>query len=586
MTIFNKNAILILSLSATLSLGSCIEEEMPTEVASTEQLEGNANALQMFVNGLKAKMIAQQNYYNETYRGTWYATQDWGYPCYMYIRETMLNGFPSTDASWNYQIYYEKASNLAAYAGCPFYYYYSLINNANRIFTLQTEGQDEQADSPYQGIARVYRALAYMDLSMMFEFMSTGIDELDAKAEKIWGLTVPIVTEETDRNEAKNNPRAPFYRMYRFIYQDLSRAETALKRYNRNGINDVNSDVVNGLMARFWLTLATRFRKAPADLETQLQHEGDEDGYLPLGITSANDCYRKAQAYANQVIQAGYTPVTREQWHDSKTGFNTANQAWVWDMSISSKEQFTDYWCSVIGLTASEPTWAMPAYGGAYRCISALYFNKIQHGDWRKYSWIDPKDAGAVNVPDAYTTQLKDESAATKSDKTNFSRLPAYANLKIRPGNGSMEDDQTGLLCDIPLMRVEEMFFIDMECAYYLEGLEAGKARLNQFMNSYRMEEGNSYTCQAATASDFVYEMIAQKYIEFWCEGILYNDFKRLRLSLVRDYSNSNYLDTYKMNSKDGFCAPWLNFYIPETERSFNMALEEQMNPDPTPYCQ
>ena len=286
------------------------------------------------------------------------------------------------------------------------------------------------------------------------------------------------------------------------------------------------------------------------------------------------------------MIQAGYTPVTREQWHDSKTGFNTANQAWVWDMSISSKEQFTDYWCSVIGLTASEPTWAMPAYGGAYRCISALYFNQIQHGDWRKYSWIDPKDAGAVNVPDAYTTQLKDESAATKSDKTNFSRLPAYANLKIRPGNGSMEDDQTGLLCDIPLMRVEEMFFIDMECAYYLEGLEAGKARLNQFMNSYRMEEGNSYTCQAATASDFVYEMIAQKYIEFWCEGILYNDFKRLRLALVRDYSNSNYLDTYKMNSKDGFCAPWLNFYIPETERSFNMALEEQMNPDPTPYCQ
>ena len=55
--------------------------------------------------------------------------------------------------------------------------------------------------------------------------------------------------------------------------------------------------------------------------------------------------------------------------------------------------------------------------------------------------------------------------------------------------------------------------------------------------------------------------------------------------AITRMYEGSNYLDTYKMDSKDGYCAPWLNFYLPDTERSFNRALDGQMNPDPTPYC-
>ena len=537
----------------------------------------------MLINGLSSKMISQQNYYGESYRGTWYATQDWGYPCYMYVKETMLDGFPTTDASWNYQIYYEKASNLTS-SGCPFYYYYGLINNANRILaTLSDDASDEMLQ--YYAMARVYRALAYSDLAMMFEFYKTGIAELDAKAEKILGLTVPLVTEETTRESGKNNPRAPFYTMYRYILNDLTIAEAALKNYSRSSKSEPNIDVVNGLLSRFWLNLATRFRKYPDDLAKQLEHEGDNDGYTALGIKTAEDCYRKAQDYATKVIGAGYTPVTESQWKDVKTGFNTENQAWVWDMRYTSKEQVTDYWCSHIGLTASEPTWGMAAYGGAYRCIATKYYNRIQDGDWRKESWIALEDAGAATPPEKYNTLLKEETTATKSEKTNFSRLPAYANLKFRPGSGSIDDEQTGMLCDIPLLRVEEMYFNVIECKFYLEGLAAGKQALESFLNTYRYTN-SGYYCDATYNADFMYEMIAQKFIEFWGEGVLYNDFKRLRLAVIRDYVGSNYLEAYLLNSKDGYCAPWLNFYIPETERSFNSALENEMNPDPTPYCE
>ena len=563
---------------------SYIDEETPTQEASAEQVAGSTASFKMLINGLSSKMISQQNYYGESYRGTWYATQDWGYPCYMYVKETMLDGFPTTDASWNYQIYYEKASNLTGYSGCPFYYYYGLINNANRILaTLSDDATDEMLQ--YYAMARVYRALAYSDLAMMFEFYKTGIAELDAKAEKILGLTVPLVTEETTRESGKNNPRAPFYTMYRYILNDLTIAEAALKNYSRSSKSEPNIDVVNGLLSRFWLNLATRFRKYPDDLAKQLEHEGDNDGYTALGIKTAEDCYRKAQDYATKVIGAGYTPVTESQWKDVKTGFNTENQAWVWDMRYTSKEQVTDYWCSHVGLTASEPTWGMAAYGGAYRCIATKYYNRIQEGDWRKESWIAPEDAGAATPSEKYNTLLKEETTATKSEKTNFSRLPAYANLKFRPGSGSIDDEQTGMLCDIPLLRVEEMYFNVIECKFYLEGLAAGKQALESFLNTYRYTN-SGYYCDATYNADFMYEMIAQKFIEFWGEGVLYNDFKRLRLAVIRDYVGSNYLEAYLLNSKDGYCAPWLNFYIPETERSFNSALENEMNPDPTPYCE
>lgn len=572
---------------ATLSFTACIEEELPSDMATADQIEvmDQGTSLKMMVYGLNSKMISESNYYNSSYAGTWYATQDWGYPCYMYIRETMLDGFPSTDASWNYQLYYESASNLTGYTACPYFYYYSLIDNANRILRTKSNGSLSETIAQYKGIARVYRALSYMDLSMMFEFYPTEKEELNAKAKDVWGLTVPIVTENSTLEEEKNNPRVPFYTMYRFIYNDLTQAEKDLRTYVRSEKNEVNIDVVNALLSRFWLTLATRFRKFPEDLAAQLSHEGDADKGCDLGITTAEECYQKAADYADKVINAGYTPVTREQWKDAKTGFNTANQAWVWDMRITSQEQYSSFWCSIMGLTTSEATWAMPAYGDAYRCISTRYYDMIHDGDWRAETWIAPEDAGSPTVPEQYNSLLKEESAATKANRTCFSRLPAYANLKFRPGNGSIDDELTGMLCEIPLIRVEEMHFIKIECEYYLNGLEAGCSALESFLNTYRFDNGKTYTCDANYETAFVYEMIAQKYIEFWGEGIMYNDFKRLRLAITRIYDNSNYLDTYQMNSRDGYCAPWLNFYLPDTERSFNKALDGQMNPDPTPYC-
>ncbi len=567
---------------ALTCLSGCIEKENPSDMATGEQISASETAFSMLVNGMESKMIANYNYHSANDYSTWYATQDFGYPCYILIKESLLDGYPSSGTNYNYQSVYEQASNLSSYSLYPYYFYYSLIYNANKILSYGTGANGNKEILAGCGVARAYRALAYMDLAMMYEFYRTGNEELDAKAQSVYGLTVPLVTENTTREDAKNNPRIPFYQMYRFILNDLTQAETLLAGHERSLKNKVNVDVVHGLMARFWLNLATRFRKEPADLATQLAHEGDDDGGTALGITSANDCYNKAFAYAKQVIEAGYTPTTEELWLDSKTGFNTENQGWVWDMKITSpQEQINVYWCSIMGQIASEPTWGMSNYGNTYRCISVALYEEMQSGDWRKSAWVGPADAGAKTVPSRYHTLLQDETPTSLDEQKSFSRLPAYTNLKFHPGSGNLDDYNVGLVCDIPLLRVEEMYFIQMECELFLNGLQAGKSALESFMNTYRMN-GGSFQATATAERDFIYEMMAQKYIEFWGEGVMYNDYKRLRLAITRTYDTSNYLDTYRLDSKDGYCAQWLNFYIPYEERNFNAGLEGQMNPDPT----
>ena len=67
-------------------------------------------------------------------------------------------------------------------------------------------------------------------------------------------------------------------------------------------------------------------------------------------------------------------------------------------------------------------------------------------------------------------------------------------------------------------------------------------------MKTYRY---SSYQCTASAMEDFRKELILQKRIEFWGEGIIYWDYKRLELSVTRGYSGTNCPVGYRMNSKE-----------------------------------
>ena len=111
--------------------------------------------------------------------------------------------------------------------------------------------------------------------------------------------------------------------------------------------------------------------------------------------------------------------------------------------------------------------------------------------------------------------------------------------------------------------------------------LNKAKTLLNEFM-TYRITDG-SYDCsEVATGVDwFITEMLTQKRIEFWAEGVLYYDYKRLDKGITRYYEGSNHPEMWAFNTTGR--SPQWNFVINRGEFQANVGIDESTNnPDPS----
>lgn len=566
---------LVLPCFAAASLSSCMQDiTTTTEYATASHIAVSEKALMALANGPAAYMYAYE------YFGV-LASQEFGYPAMMLMRDALTD---CPYVSTNYNHFSTPWATLSDFTSSrtaqPWRYYYQMIFNAN--LTITAFEDPENADEALQqllGNALVYRAMSYLDLMRMYEYKSTGVAALDAEADakEIWGLTSVIVDEHFNVANATNNPRAPFYRMYRFIMNDLNRAERYLANYTRENKTWADLSVVQAYKARLWLEIATRFQKYPQDLATQLAHEDDDelDMYDALGITTAADCYRNAAEYARLVINK-YTPLSREQWHSTTDGFNNINSqnSWIFGIlikGIDAVHSRTNAFHSNCDTEYSRG-YSRSQYH-CYRMIDKSLYDRISDSDWRKVTWIDPADAGATPTPSKYYTLL---------DNDEWKVRDAYVGFKFRPNEGDTSDDYTNALqTDFPVIRVEEMYFIEAEALAYSQSMAAGISALTSFLNTYRYTDG-SYSVNADSVDEFVdSHLITQKRIELWGEGLSYFDIKRRELRITRGYAGTNWLSTVRYNSHVGHTPSWLNFYVPdEREAAMNKAVK--LNPNPS----
>lgn len=557
------------------SFTGCIDESIATSYATGDQIGSSETALESLANSTAAFM------YSYSYFGT-LSSQEFGFPAMMILRDAL------TDCPYvttNYNHFNTPWASLVDFSSSrakqPWRYYYRMILNANN--TIIAVGDPEEATEKIQhfyGNALVYRAMAYMDLMRMYEYKKTGVQSLDAEADsrEIYGLTTVIIDENFVDNNAENNPRVPFYQMYRFIMNDLNKAEKYLEGYNRNSKIRADLSVVQAYKARFWLEIATRFQKYPQDLQEQLKHESNEEFamYDKLGITTAKECYQKAAEYARLVINK-YTPLSESQWHSLTNGFNDAKvNSWIFAITINSIDavysRVNNFYSNCV--TEFSRGYSRSQYH-CYRMIDKRLYDQIDDNDWRKVTWIDPADAGAKPTPSKYHTLLND---------TEWALRDAYVGFKFRPNEGDISEDYTNALqVDFPIIRVEEMYFIEAEAKAYTEGLVSGMGSLASFLNTYRYKEG-SYDISPDNVEDFIDKyLITQKRIELWGEGLSFFDIKRRELSIMRGYKGSNWIASYRYNSLPGYTPSWLNLYIPnEGEASLNHAIK--LNPDPQVY--
>ena len=95
-------------------------------------------------------------------------------------------------------------------------------------------------------------------------------------------------------------------------------------------------------------------------------------------------------------------------------------------------------------------------------------------------------------------------------------------------------------------------------------------------MRTYRYP---TYDCSRITSETaFIQELLFQKRVEFWGEGILIYDYKRLNQGIARGYSGTNFPAVARFNTTGR--SPQWNIVLPRVEAQANTAIVN--NPDPT----
>lgn len=569
---------IILPVAASLmasAMTGCLEEAFPEDgTMSSGQIAGADKT---------ALVAAMSSYLNAGGDEYW----DIGFTGFQIFMDAMTEDYPIHDDAWDYFRYFNTQLSIGNNGVSQTYWvrYYYLLQKANSVISV-CDTDPESEDSFSMGAALVFRSMVYLDMARMFEYKRTNIARLDDIADDrgVWGLTVPIITDKTTEAESRVTPRAPFYEMYRFINNDLLDAELYLAGHHSAEDKTLPClGVAYGLHARLWLEMGSRFELYPEDLSKQLENEGAEalSRYEKLGVSTSNDCFRKAADYARRAINEGFTPITKSQWFDTSSGFNSPNNSWLWAITVSPNLTIaTSDWKSLPSFKCPEATYGMAnnTYG-AYRMIDARLYGKIDENDWRRDTWISPDFADMADGDDKQEMFNDRYSSVTTYGYGDFCEYSAYTGFKFRPASGNGQTPTIGNLVSLPLMRVEEMYFIEAEALAHCEGAAAGKAAIENFMNTYRMEEGTTFTCDADMLEDVVDVIWTQKRIELWGEGQVYWDYKRRELPIVRGYQGTNHPVNYRYNSNPGAVAPWENLYIPDRVQSLNQTIV--LNPDP-----
>ena len=542
--------------ASVILISGCIKESLPQgSVQTQDQVSESESALHAIANAIPASMMTS-NLLGWASSSSYGDHTDFGIGAIHLKTEFMLEDMVTSGDNPYYNRFYPYVLNRSQgerYIYCAYFWqcYYKWIKMANDIISLVDPQTAADEARHILGQAYAYRAMFYLDLARLYEPKENVYTDISG----IQGLTVPIVTETTTEQQAKENPRASREEMYDFILSDLAKAETYLDPSSGN-YTLPSLAAVYGLYARAYL----------------------EMGYWE-GPESA-DAFESAAEYARKAVTtSGRTPLTQAQWEDPVGGFNNgaASNSWIWGLTTSSENTI-----NIITYTAhisSEGTWGYAPLSQI--SASRRFYDAIPDSDFRKHSWLDPSYLAdpASGLPYDYKFSGSDQ------DKMNFlggtdANPPAvpYQNIKFRPYQGECSDYAVGNCADHPLMRVEEMLFIEME-AVAQANLASAKGLMEDFMDK-RILDGN-YACQASDLDSFLEEMLFQKRVEFWGEGVLFFDYKRLGKGITRGYPGTNESAIYALNS-DGRSPQW-NIVVTNGEFQYNSAIGTSTNnPDPS----
>lgn len=515
---------LLCAVAASIALSSCIDETEPTNQVTQEQLNGSDK-------GLEAMLKAMPAYMKKYHVWSTYPF-DFGYPSIMIGRNVMCGDFIQPYNGYQHFIHYQNVTmNLDdeyLISQLNWYFYNFEVRTCESMIAAVDANTDNAAHQSMLAQAMTYRASVLLDMARTYEYLpSDNISPINKSGNDITGLTVPVTIDGV--TDPDNNPRMKHDDMRNYL---LGQLDEAIALFKKSGIAPASKDqpseaVAHGIKARVYMW--------------------DED-------------YANAAKEADLAITtSGATPLTRAQYLDPKSGFNDMTpSAWLWGLQIEGNDDAVSGWGSFM---VSEAT---IGYAGKYNCtplVDKNFYSSIPDNDWRKLLFKAPAGSPLANqIP--YLNSSKGAS------------LAPYTSIKFRCGQGVTNDYTVTFAIAIPLMRVEEMYFIKAEALAHTNYAQ-GKAALENFMKTYRYAE---YVNPANDQASLVEEIFKQKSIELWGEGQTFFDIKRLNISVTRAYPGTNWPETSRFNTvgRPG----WTTWPFVDYEANFNKGVEGWLNPN------
>ncbi len=533
MKVYNILKTAAVLLAASVMTTGCIKETFPYEAVTTLDQVSPQNQLNAIPNILITNYI-----------GTG-AHIDFGYGGLLGAYDRMCGEvFPVGSQyydQWGEFLYPTMSAGLSPNGSGAYFLwmsYYQYIKTTNDLIGSYPAGTRNE----YVGVARTFRALYYLDMARLYDPLPCQAPENAGYVEslkKVEGLTVPIIDESN--SETGVVPRATREQIFTFIFNDLNEAEECLKNYTPADKSLPSLAVVYGLKARTYLWLGG--------------FDDEQYDNIPTGY----EAYEKAAEYARKAIdKSGCTIMSENEWVNKTTGFNTVNNSWMWAMIQSSSTVLNN----LLSWSAHVSVESIYGYGNMTQPgISNASYSRLSDTDFRKRVFVNAK--GNWEKYKDITTLTKDE----------FQTIEAFAGLKFKTANGEKNFPMQGNVTSIPLMRVEEMYLIEAEAKCYSMYAES-----EQLLKSFMSHRDPKYKMTAG--AELLDEIIFQKRIEFWGEGIILFDFKRLDMSMTNGEASSNAPYGARFNTEGR--APWWNPCIYYEEAQQNTALKELNNPDPT----
>lgn len=405
---------------------------------------------------------------------------DFGYPAIMMLLDHRGTDLVSFDIGYNwfsYPLTYSDVQSTSAGTSLIWNTLYNQIFTANAILGVLDPETEDPTTQFYLAQALAIRAFDYFNLVQVYQHTYVGHES---------ALGVPLITEENASDVATNGiARSTVEQTYAFILEDINKAIELLESTDveRSDKRYVSLDVAYGIRARINLVM-----------------NNWEDAY--------NDAVSAINASDSKVMSMSAA---------GKPGFiDIEDNAWMWGVLITEKDRV-----STTGICNFPSHMGSFNYGyasvGAWRLINKKLFASIPESDVRR-GWFLDAECNSENLSKTQLNYVQNEA-----------KCPAYTQVKYAAMGDEMGTDDNA--CDVPLMRIEEMYYIMYEAMAMNGNPTDAVAGLNKFVQTYRDED---YLCEATDAEDVQEAVWNQRRIEFWGEGLSWFDIKRLNKGVNR----------------------------------------------------